>query len=321
MGQFAETFAGLRCVVTGAGGFIGTNLCRRLHAEGAQVHALGRQREAPAILGEWTTCDVTDLSQVRAVLQASRPQLVFHLAARVSGSQSLEMVLPTLQSNLIGFVNVALVARELECVRVVTIGSLMEPDQQILAIPHSPYAAAKLAASCYARMFAEIYGLPVTIARLMMVYGPGQLDFTKLVPYVISRLLDQQIAELSSGRQEFDWVYIDDVIDALLTIATRPDLSGATIDVGSGVLTSVANVTAGIARRLNGAHLLRLGALPDRKAEPTRVAQVSRTSERLSWQARVNVETGLDKTVAWYLQRHRTNDSATSFQQPAKALS
>jgi nucleoside-diphosphate-sugar epimerase len=310
MQQFAGAFAGRRCVVTGAGGFIGTSLCRRLRQEGAKVHALGRQREAPADLGEWTACDVTDLSQVRSVLQASRPQLIFHLASRVSGSQNVAMVLPTLQSNLVGFVNVALVARELECGAVVTIGSLMEPDQQIPAVPHSPYAAAKFAASCYARMFARIYGLPVSIARLMMVYGPGQLDLTKLVPYVISRLLDQQIAELSSGRQEFDWVYIDDVVDALLAMATRPDLAGATIDVGSGVLTSVADMSTGIASRLNGGHLLRLGALPDRKAEPTRVADVTRTRELLSWQARVNVETGLDRTTAWYSERRRTNPRA-----------
>jgi len=307
MRQFAGVFAGRRCVVTGAGGFIGTNLCRRLHQEGAQVYALGRRPEAPACPGEWTACDVTDLTQVRGVLQALRPQLIFHLASKVSGSQSLEVVVPMLQSNLVGFVNVALVAKELECAGMVTVGSLMEPDQRIPAIPHSPYAAAKFAASCYARMFAGTYGLPVAIARLMMVYGPGQLDLTKVVPYVITRLLDLQSAELSSGRQEFDWVYVDDVVDALLTIATRPDLAGETIDVGSGALTSVANMASGIASRLNGAHLLRLGALPDRKAEPTRLADVGRTVELLSWQTRVDVETGLDRTIAWYSERHRAN--------------
>jgi nucleoside-diphosphate-sugar epimerase len=302
--------------VTGAAGFIGTALCQRLSKAGAVVHALGRQREAPANLGEWIACDVTDLSQVRESLQASRPQLIFHLASKVTGSQNLAMVLPTLQSNLIGFVNVALVARELGCAGMVTIGSLMEPDEQIPVVPHSPYAAAKYAASCYGRMFARIYGLPVTIAKLMMVYGPGQLDFTKLVPYVISRLLDHQTAELSSGRQEFDWVYIDDVIDALLSIAMRPDLAGGTIDVGTGVLTSVAEVTTGIARRLGGAHLLRLGAVPDRKAEPTRRADVLRTRELLSWQARVSIDAGLDLTTAWYSQG-RTNRSVFAPEQDA----
>ncbi len=305
MQQFADAFVGRRCVVTGAGGFVGTALCRRLCDAGAEVHALGRS-ERPAESApctSWTVVDVTAPAKVKSALEAVRPQLIFHLASKVSGSQSIAMVLPILQANLVGFVNVALAATELQCERMVTVGSLMEPDMQLPAVPSSPYAAAKFAASCYARMFASLYDLPVTTARLMMVYGPGQLDFTKVVPYVTSQLLSGRTAELSSGKQQFDWVFVADVVDALLRIALTSGLTGATVDVGTAVLNSVADVAAGIAGRLNASGMLRLGALPDRRAEPTRRADVAATRGMLSWQPGVDLAAGLDATVAWY-SRH-----------------
>jgi nucleoside-diphosphate-sugar epimerase len=297
-----ETLAGRRCVVTGAGGFIGTALCQRLHEAGAEVHALGR-RAAPQADGPWSSwrvCDVGALPEVQAALRDVRPHTIFHMASKVSGSQDLAQVLPMLHANLLGFVHVALTAGELGCRRLITAGSLMEPDQHLPAVPPSPYAAAKFAASCHARMFSSLHGLPVVIARLMMVYGPGQLDFTKVVPHVISRLVKGEPTELSSGRQRFDWVFIDDVTDALLRMAVTPGLSGTTLDVGTGVLTPVADMATGIARRLEAGPLLRLGALPDRRLEPTRGADVDATQERLSWRARVDVEAGLDVTAAWY---------------------
>jgi UDP-glucose 4-epimerase len=305
MEQFADAFAGRRCVVTGAGGFVGLALCRRLHDLGAEVHALGRSERpaASASFTSWTVLDVTEPAQVKATLGAIRPQLIFHMASKVSGSQSIAMVLPMLQANLVGFVNVALAAADLRCERIVTAGSLMEPDTRLPAVPPSPYAAAKFAASSYARMFASLYDLPVTIAKLMMVYGPGQLDFTKVVPYVTSQLLNGRTAELSSGKQQFDWIFVADVVDALLRIALTHGLAGATVDVGTGILTSVADVAAGIAGRLNASDLLKLGALPDRKAEPTRRAEVAATREILSWHPGVDLAAGLDATVAWY-SRH-----------------
>src|SRR4030095_15249088 len=107
---------------------------------------------------------------------------------------------------------------------------LQEPEEKPREAPSSPYAAAKFSATAYARMFTEVFSLSVGIRRPFMAYGPGQMDLTKLVPYVVSQLLRGGVAELSSGRQGFDWVYIDDVVDALMAIASRTDINGTTID-------------------------------------------------------------------------------------------
>jgi nucleoside-diphosphate-sugar epimerase len=149
-------------------------------------------------------------------------------------------------------------------------------------------------------MFAELFALPVTIARPLMVYGPGQLDFTKLVPYVARKLICGEVAQLSSGTQAFDWIYVDDVVDALVAVAERPQLKGHMIDVGCGKLTTVAEIAAGIGRRLDRADSIALGAIADRRLEPTRVADIVTTASLIGWRAKVTLEEGLDRSVDWY---------------------
>lgn len=299
----SQTWQGRRCAVTGAAGFIGTALCRELSAQGAEVHGWGRKRHADLQVAHWHDCDVTDSARVDQLFASIRPDVVFHLASRVTGSRSIDLVLPILQDNLLGTVHVLAGAAKYGNARVLCLGSLQEPDLEPRTAPNSPYGAAKFAANAYARMYAEVFSLPVTIARPFMVYGPGQLDLTKLVPYVTTQLLSGQEAQLSSGAQTFDWVYVDDVIDALLATTATLQTVGKTVDVGCGVLTSVSDVAQGIARRLQKMDALRLGAIADRRLEQTRCSDVEATARLTGWRPRVALEAGLDATVDWYRQR------------------
>ena len=303
MTQRAGDWHGQSCVVTGAAGFIGTALCRELAARGAQVHGLSRRRHDDGTVAAWHECDVTDLARVRQLFGTLRPQYVFHLASRVTGSCSLDLVLPILHDNLLGQVHVLSAAAEQGSPRVVCLGSLQEPDLELRKAPGSPYGAAKFAASAYARMFAEVFALPVSIARPFMVYGPGQLDLTKLVPHVATQILKGESASLSSGRSAFDWVYVDDVVDALLSVAAEPAAVGKTVDIGCGVLTSVREVASGIAQRLGRPQALQLGAIADRGLEQTRCADVAATAQLIGWRPRVELAIGLDRTVEWYRER------------------
>jgi nucleoside-diphosphate-sugar epimerase len=263
------------------------------------VFAYGHQSPATAT-ATTAACDVTDIAEVQSSFAAARPDCVFHLASKVTGARSIDLVRPTLATNLVGTVNVLLAASDLKCSSIVCLGSLQEPDQELPPVPCAPYAAAKFAASSYARMFAEVFALPVTIARPLMVYGPGQLDFTKLVPYVARRLIRGETAELSSGKQAFDWVYVDDVVDAVIAVAERPDLKGHMIDIGCGVLTTVAEVASGIGHRLSLVNSIKLGAIADRRLEPTRMADTVATARLIGWRARVSLQEGLDRSVDWY---------------------
>lgn len=302
-----DRFSANRVLVTGASGFIGSHLCRRLTAVGAEVHGVYRSAVAnDADLARGWQIDVSEAAAVRKLVADVRPDVVFHLASFVSGSRSLDAVLPALQSNLVSTVNLLTAATEFGCRRIVLAGSLEEPGSSDgPAVPSSPYAAAKFAASAYARMFHVLYQTPVVTARIFMVYGPGQRDLRKLVPYVTLSLLRKQVPQLSSGKRQVDWIYVEDVVEGLLAAAQAPDVIGSTIDLGSGTFASVGDVVHALGKIIAPDMQLALGGLPDRPLEQVRLADVAGTYSRLGWKPAISLEEGLRRTVDWYARRLR----------------
>jgi nucleoside-diphosphate-sugar epimerase len=293
---------GQRILVTGANGFIGSHLSLRLCQEGAEVHAVYRSQR-PADLGDhhWWQADLADLAEVRRIIGKARPEVIFHLASHVKGAPDLEHVLPTFQSNLQSTVNLLTVAAESNCRRIVLTGSLAEPEVERGEIfPSAPYAAAKWASSGYARMFHALYKLPVVIARVFMVYGPGQKDLTKLIPYVTLSLLQGRTPKISSGQRLVDWIYVSDVVDGFVALAQAPNVDGATVDLGSGVLISIRDIVQQLAAVVDCQATVEFGALPDRPLEPTRLAKTAETFARIGWRPQVSLRDGLEGTVDWY---------------------
>jgi UDP-glucose 4-epimerase len=297
------SLSGERALVTGASGFIGSRLCSRLLEADANVHAVSRSARTSADVRWWAT-DVCDTEAARTLIRTVKPDVIFHLASHVTGSRGLDAVLPTLHANVLSTVNILLAATEVGCKRVVLAGSLEEPDgEDREPVPVSPYAAAKFAANTYGRMFHSLHGLPVVTLRIFMVYGPGQRDETKLVPHVITSLLRGESPAVSSGTRPVDWVYVDDVVEALLASGTTERVLGETFDVGSGMLTPVRAVVEEIVRLMRPSAEPRFGAVPDRPNERVRVADVERTRALLGWAPRTPLSRGLAATVDWYTGR------------------
>lgn len=293
---------GMTVLVTGATGFIGGATARRLREEGAVVHGVSRKPPADGeTCDRWWPMDVTNIADVRRVVARVRPAVVFHLAGLNCGSRALDMVLLTLQANLLAAVNFLVACTEQPGARLVFGGSLEEPAPDgDWAVPAHPYAAAKFGAATYARMCHALYGTPAVWLRLFMVYGPGQPDVRKLVPYVTQSLLRGEAPALSSGRRPVDWIYIDDVVDALIAAALAQGVEGQTLDVGSGALVTVREVVAELLRLVNPGVAPRFGAVPDRALEQVRVADVATTEAALGWRARTPLREGLAKTVDFY---------------------
>jgi UDP-glucose 4-epimerase len=297
-----EALAGRRVLVTGASGFIGARLCERAGKLGAVVHGVSRRSSpaaSPAV--HWEQLDLTDEAAVRAVARRVQPHVVLHLASEVSGDRSAEAVLPMLHANFVAAVNVMLACHEVGCRRVVLAGSMEEPDLgDPDAVAQSPYAAAKWAALTYAQMFRALYELSVVHLRIFMVYGPGQRDLRKLIPYVTTSLLRGEPPELMSGDREVDWVYVDDVVDAFLAAAVAPGAYGASLDIGSGELVTVRAVVAHLRRLVGGSVEPSFGALPDRRLERVRVAEPASAATAIGWRPRTPLEDGLARTVEFY---------------------
>ena len=240
-----------RVLVTGASGFIGRHLVARLVAAGSEVHAIARgpQPARPGV--RWWQADLTDIDGLRAVVRGARPDAFVHLASMVSGARDVTAVLPTFRNNLESTVNALVCLAEAGCARCVLAGSMEEPDLargQFEA--GSPYAAAKHASAVYGRMFFDLYQLPVVTLRLYMVYGPGQGDTAKLVPYTITSLLAGAAPRFSSGVRPVDWIFVDDVVDGLAAAVADRGPAGYGADIGSGELVTVRDVVTEIARQM-----------------------------------------------------------------------
>jgi len=133
-----------------------------------------------------------------------------------------------------------------------------------------------------------------------MVYGPAQRDLSKLIPYVITSLLRGRAPKLTSGRRKVDWIYVDDVVEALLRAAQTPSIEGITIDVGSGSLVSIQTVVDHLTRLVNPDIEPQYGAIPDRPMEQEPVADTEQTYHRIGWRSTVSLEDGLRLTFDWY---------------------
>jgi len=289
-----------RALVTGAAGFLGSHLCRRLLAEGAEVHATSRSARESAPHLRWWQSDLAREGSASALLREIRPDFVFHLSGQVSAAPSAALVLPAFESLVGSTVNLLAACAEIGCRRLVVTGSLTEPRSELGdTVPSSPYAAAKWASSAYARMFHKLYGTPVVILRPFMAYGPNQHP-DKLVPHVILSLLRGSAPDLASGRWSADWIYVDDVIDGFVLATARPGIDGMDLDLGSGVLTSIRNLVGKLVEKIDPAARPCFGAVPDRPGEQVRSADVDAAKTHLGFVARTSLDEGLDRTIAWY---------------------
>jgi nucleoside-diphosphate-sugar epimerase len=299
-----DALLGSTVLVTGAHGFIGLHLVERLVDLGAQVHAASRRPSADPAFGttSWQV-DLADAVATDDLVRAVRPDVVFHLAGEASGSREVEAVPRTFASNVASTVNVLTAATGVGRPRIVLAGSMEEPHPgEVRMRASSPYAVSKWASAAYARLFHDLWSLPTVVLRVAMAYGPGQPD-GKLVPHVIKCLLDGRIPELTSGTRQIDWVYIDDVVDAFLAAACVGSVEGRSLDIGSGEPVDIRQ-TVTILQRIVGTDVpARFGALPDRKYDSARIADLSESGPLLGWSARVGLEEGLTRTVDWFRAR------------------
>jgi len=290
----------VRVLVTGATGFLGSALCSLLLSDGCEVHGLCRPGRAPLGTGvtrwEYPLDDADALSRL---IGLAHPDTIFHMAGFTSATRELSAVIPSFEANLVSTVHLLTAAANTGCRRIVLAGSLEQP-QAPDATPSSPYAASKFAATAYAQMFSQLFRMPVTVARIHMVYGPGQRDLKKLIPYTILSLLQGPPPQFTSGTRKVDWVFVDDVARGLIELSRAEGVDGTVVDLGTGVAASVREVVETIATLMESRMPLTFGDIPERQDEQIRVADVARTEALLGWKPSIGLRDGLTQTIAYY---------------------
>lgn len=303
-------------LVTGGAGFIGSHLVETLLADGCRVTVLddlssGHERNLPSSSGRlrFVRGDIRNPAAVADAVGGC--EAVFHLAAVVSVPQTTQDPIGSAEVNEIGSLNVLEAARGAGVKRLVFASSSavygddprLPKGEDMQPKPLTPYAVQKLAVEYHARVYSRLYGLPAASLRFFNVFGPRQ-DPSSPYSGVISIFLTRALSGVApmingDGRQSRDFVFVSDVVQALIAAAVSPSAPGKVFNVGTGQSVTIRRLWEVIAA-LSGSTAVPLHGPPRPGDVPQSVSAIEAARAELGFEPRVSFEEGLKMTMAWY---------------------
>jgi CDP-glucose 4,6-dehydratase len=300
-------------LVTGANGFLGAALCERLLSIGCRVVGLVRDRNYKSrreILDKISVVhgDLRNFDTVRYAMSHYEVDTVFHLAAVTILRKSVVDPLTCYQTNVVGTVNVLEAAKQVGVKKIVkassdkAYGTYKElPYVETMAVQASPdaYSTSKACSDLIAQQYATGYDLDVSIVRAGNIYGPGDLNLSRLIPKSILRCFDGKQPTLYKGVAQYkrEFMYIDDVVDAYLCLVDR-GLPGEGYNVGGSGFQSILKTVNKIIK-LTG-NTFKPKVIDKDFVEIKEQYLDSSKIEALGWECKTNIDQGLKKTVEWY---------------------
>jgi UDP-glucose 4-epimerase len=302
-------------MVTGGAGFIGSHLVDALVSRAEQVLVLDDlstgERENINPSATFREVDIR-APEAAAVVREWRPDVVFHHAAQMSVSRSVREPLFDAGVNLLGALNLLDAAREIGARFVfASTGGALYGDADVLPTPEtypawpvSPYGVAKLSFEHYLHAYGVQHGLRYVVLRYANVYGPRQNPHGEagvVAIFCLKLLAGEQAVINGDGRYTRDFVHVADVVRANLAALDAPEVTGH-FNVGTGRQVDINRVFE-LVREMIGAPVPEVHG-PERAGDQrTSALDSSLIAERLGWRPRVELEDGLEETVAWFRER------------------
>ena len=330
-----------KILVTGGAGFIGSALIRKIiqttdnvvinidkltySGNLSSLESINNNRKY-----NFEKIDICDSKELRRVFQVCKPDIVIHLAAESHVDRSIDGPSEFIKTNIVGTFNlleesklywVSLDKNRKSAFRFLHVstdevfGDLKEKSsffsEETSYDPSSPYSASKASSDHLVRAWNKTFGLPVLITNCSNNYGPFQFP-EKLIPHmIISALQGRSLPIYGNGRQIRDWLYVDDHVNALLKVALEGN-AGETYNIGGDNEIENIEVVRMICKILDNLIPIQkknltsysdlISFVKDRPGHDARYAiDSSKIKRKLGWQQFENFETGLQKTIKWYL--------------------
>lgn len=300
----------MRFLITGAAGFLGSGLANRLAAEGHTVLGVDDLSTGdPKVLNsgvQFTRGDVNDRPKLWTLMQGV--DCVYHLAARVIVPESVLYPREYNQVNVGGTVTLMEAMRDVGVRRVVFISSgtvygnqsIQPVKESAIPNPRSPYAVSKLAAEYYTKTIGSLWGIETVCLRVFNAYGPGQHHppvHTPVIPGFLRQSWENgTIVIHGNGEQTRDYVYVDDVVNAMAAASVAPNVNTLTINVGSGSEVSVRDLAKMVAEVTGGNPEIVYN--PRNEGGLSRLcADLTLAQEKLGYQPKTSLLEGLKTTL------------------------
>jgi len=309
-------------IITGATGFVGANLARRLLSDGHAVHLLVRPQYSFWRIDDIrSTCrihevDLQDADRLKEAVAKIKPDWIFHLAANGAYSWQTD-VREIINTNLMGTVNLVQSCLSSGFETFVNTGSSSEygfkdhaPTENEHIEPNSYYAIAKSSATMFCQFMARSQKVRIPTLRLYSIYGPYE-EPNRLMPTIIVNGLDGKLPPLVDPNIARDYVSADDCVEAYILAATvNMEDPGAVYNVGSQIQVSLAEVVDVARKVLNISEEPNWGSMPNRKWDTSVwVSNSEKIKADLGWQTQDTFENGFAKMVAWFKANPEMRDS------------
>ena len=306
-----------KIVLTGGTGFILGYVAERYAAMGEEVvlfdnnqqHALPAYTQA-LLKGRdnvhLVVGDIADRKAVESVMKGA--DVVYHFAALMGTSARFRQEVRTAEVNVIGMLNACQAALDAGVKR------FIYPPRPVLSTWLTPYIITKTAATQFAQMYHQVYGLPTVGLLIANCYGPREravLEANTLRPgegrkmmatFIEAGLKGEPLPVMGDGEQSSDFVFVDDVVDACMK-ADCDAAVGAVMDIGSGVSTPVKDVAKLVIELTDGRSQIKFTPLRTGEAKVRTVSDVSAAKKLLGWAPRVSLREGLRRTIPWYAKQ------------------
>lgn len=312
-----EGIKGVRILVTGSSGFIGSHLGRELSRLGAELHLLDRPGVPDFRIRDYRNraavheSDLSDRSAIRELVRSIRPEKVFHLASVTDVERSIDRSLEMAQNILLGTLNLISALGEASFQCLVNTGTCEEygdnptpfrEDQMVN--PVSPYSAAKASSTIFCQMFHKTLGLPIVIVRPFLTYGPFQ-NPKMLIPSAIVSTLRGKRFKMTGGIQTREFNYVSDIVEGFIRAATTREAIGQIVNIGNGIEYPIREVVETILKMMDAQVTPEIGALPYRAGEAWHFyCDNAKARKILGWQPKVSLKEGLQKTISWYREAY-----------------
>lgn len=307
------SFKNKKILITGGAGFIGSHLANELIKQGNKVVIIdnlssGRKEDINRKAKFYKT-DVRD-KKIYEIFKKEKPKIVFHLAAQPLVEDCYNNPFSAIETNVMGTVNVLETCRKLRNTESIVVVSSDKAYGKAEKLPYKedsplrgdhPYDVSKSAADLIAKTYFTTYGLPVVITRFSNVFGPGDLNFSRIIPGAIESIIkNKEFLIRSDGKMIREYTYIKDIVAGCIKLAQNTSkVKGEAFNFGSKNIFSVIETAEKIQEALG--IKINYKILNIAKNEiPNQYLDWTKANKILNWQPETNFEQGIKETYNWF---------------------